>query len=400
MKKDQIPLSPNQKAFKRLWSNRPAVFGLAIIAFCLILSILGYLITPDQSPDTNEQISEIALKPVGFETKILAIRKNKTLQSSNFLSTMLFGKENEMDLLPIQSYEFFKDSMQIISVSGDTLFYSLPDVLAATSLKNHTIRTADNRIFYFDLNDKEQSIEKIAIQKEIEKNHIFQKKYWLGTDKFGRCMLSRLMIGVRISLLVGLIAVVISLLIGVTFGALAGFYGGRTDDFIMLIINVIWSIPTVLLVFAIVLALGRGIGNIFLAVGLTMWVEVARLVRGQVMILKEAQYVEAAQSFGYSTMRIIFKHLLPNILGPVMVIAASNFATAILLEAGLSYLGFGIRPPTPSWGTMLNETYGYAISGKPILAMIPAFAIMLLVLAFNLLGNGIRDALDVKSKIS
>jgi peptide/nickel transport system permease protein len=131
-----------------------------------------------------------------------------------------------------------------------------------------------------------------------------------------------------------------------------------------------------------------------------MWVEVARLVRGQVMILKEAQYVEAAQSFGYSTMRIIFKHLLPNILGPVMVIAAANFATAILLEAGLSYLGFGIRPPTPSWGTMLNETYGYAISGKPILAMIPAFAIMLLVLAFNLLGNGIRDALDVKSKIS
>ncbi len=400
MRKEQTTLSPNQKALKRLWSNRPAVFGLVIILFCLILAMLGYAITPDKSPNTNEQITEIALKPLGFETKMLAIKKNKIIQESNFFSTMLFGKENEMDLLPISAYVFFKDSIQAISVSGDTICYSLPDVVAANSLKNQQTQTVGKKVFYFDLNEKEQSIDLIETQNKIEKEHIFQKKYWLGTDKFGRCMLSRLMIGVRISLLVGLIAVVISLLIGVTLGALAGFYGAKTDDFIMLIINVIWSIPTVLLVFAIVLALGRGIGNIFLAVGLTMWVEVARLVRGQVMILKEAQYVEAAQSFGYSTMRIIFKHLLPNILGPVMVIAASNFATAILLEAGLSYLGFGIRPPTPSWGTMLNETYGYAISGKPILAMIPAFAIMLLVLAFNLLGNGIRDALDVKSKIS
>ena len=129
-----------------------------------------------------------------------------------------------------------------------------------------------------------------------------------------------------------------------------------------------------------------------------MWVDVARIVRGQIMSLKEIQYVEAAKSMGFKTWRIIIRHILPNILGPVMVIAAANFAMAILIEAGLSYLGFGIKPPTPSWGTMLNENYGYALSGKPFLALIPALAIMLMVLAFNLVGNGFRDALDVKGK--
>jgi peptide/nickel transport system permease protein len=202
---------------------------------------------------------------------------------------------------------------------------------------------------------------------------------------------------VRISLLVGLIAVLISLTLGILLGAVAGYFGGKIDDIIMLIINTVWSIPTILLVFAIVLVFGRGIGIIFLAVGLTMWVDVARLVRGQVLSLKEMAFVEAAKSMGFNTVRILTRHILPNILGPVMVIAASNFATAILIESGLSYLGFGIQPPTPSWGTMLNENYGYAIGGKPFLSLIPALAIMLMVLAFNLVGNGFRDALDVKS---
>jgi peptide/nickel transport system permease protein len=391
--------SPNQKAMQRLWRNRPAVFGLVVIVFCLLIAVLGYLITPDKSPDANEQVSEVALKQPGFSVTMLRVAKNKASENQSFFSAMLFGKQNAYENIPISNYLFSDNFIHVYTYLGDTLAYSLPDVVSAVSIKGLNMQNTDNQnIRYNDFENKTCILNIKEAQEQIKRAHIFQKTYYLGTDKFGRCMLSRLLIGIRISLLVGLIAVVISLLIGVTLGALAGFYGGKTDDFILLLINVIWSIPTVLLVFAIVLALGRGIGNIFLAVGLTMWVEVARLVRGQVMTLRTVQFVEAAQSFGYSTMRIIFKHLLPNILGPVMVIAASNFATAILLEAGLSYLGFGIRPPTPSWGTMLNETYGYAISGKPILALIPAFAIMLLVLSFNLLGNGIRDALDVKSK--
>jgi peptide/nickel transport system permease protein len=391
-------LSPNEKTLRRLWKNRPAVIGLGLILFAILVAILGYGITPDKTPDVNEQNTEISLVSPRFETQMLAVRKNKLIPSNSWLTTIWSGRQNEFDNIAIKNYQFYKDSILVFTLGGDTISFSLPNVVYPLSLKKTEITQNGNELFFFDINEKEQKAELSTLQREIASKNIFTKKFYLGTDKFGRCMLSRLMIGVRVSLLVGLIAVVISLLLGISLGALAGYFGGKIDDFIMLIMNVIWSIPTVLLVFAIVLALGRGIWNIFFAVGLTMWVDVARMVRGQVLSLREMQYIEATKSFGYTTFRTIFKHILPNILGPVMVVTASNFATAILLEAGLSYLGFGIRPPTPSWGTMLNETYGYAISGKPILAMIPAFAIMVLVLAFNLLGNGIRDALDVKSK--
>lgn len=167
----------------------------------------------------------------------------------------------------------------------------------------------------------------------------------------------------------------------------------------MWLLNVIWSIPTLLLVFAITLLLGKGFWQVFVAVGLTMWVNVARLVRGQVLATRELQYVEAAKALGFSNFRIIAKHILPNIMGPILVIAASNFASAIVIEAGLSFLGVGVQPPQPSWGLMIKENYNFIITQNPMLALAPGFAIMLLVLAFNLFGNGLRDALNVRGKI-
>jgi len=167
----------------------------------------------------------------------------------------------------------------------------------------------------------------------------------------------------------------------------------------MWLINVIWSIPTLLLVFANRLLLGKDLWQVFIALGLTMWVNVARLVRGQVMAVRELEYVEAARALGFSNARIIFNHILPNILGPVMVIAASNFASAIVIEAGLSFLGVGVQPPQPSWGLMIKENYNFIITNNPVLALAPGIAIMLLVLAFNLFGNGLRDALNVKARL-
>jgi peptide/nickel transport system permease protein len=182
-------------------------------------------------------------------------------------------------------------------------------------------------------------------------------------------------------------------------GAIAGYYRGAWDNAIMWLINVIWSIPTLLLVFAITLLLGKGFWQVFIAVGLTMWVNVARLVRGQIMATRELQYVEAARALGFSHFRIIAKHIMPNILGPILVIAAANFASAIVIEAGLSFLGVGVQPPQPSWGLMIKENYNFIITQNPMLALAPGFAIMLLVLAFNLLGNGLRDALNVRGKL-
>ena len=180
-------------------------------------------------------------------------------------------------------------------------------------------------------------------------------------------------------------------------GSVAGYFGGKVDAIIMWIINVTWSIPTLLLVIAITLALGKGFWQVFIAVGLTMWVEVARVVRGQVMGVKQMQYVTAAKSLGFSHWRIVTNHILPNSLAPVIIISAANFAGAILIESGLSFLGIGAQPPMPSWGGIIKDHYSYIILGKPYLAIIPGLAIMSLVTAFMLMGNALRDVLDVKN---
>ena len=169
------------------------------------------------------------------------------------------------------------------------------------------------------------------------------------------------------------------------------------DDVILWVIQVVWSIPTLLLVIAITFALGKGFWQIFIAVGLSMWPEIARIVRGQIISVREQEFVEASRALGYSNYRIITKHILPNTMGPVIVVSAANFATAILLEAGLSFLGIGAQPPMPTWGGMIKDHYGYIIVDAAYLAILPGMAIMLMVLAFVLVGNGIRDALDAKA---
>ena len=195
---------------------------------------------------------------------------------------------------------------------------------------------------------------------------------------------------------VGIFSVVLSGLIGVLLGSIAAWGGKRVDNLVMFIINVVWSIPTLLLVFVVLIAVGQGLWNVVIAIGLTMWVEIARVVRGQIFSVKNDNYVAYTKTAGFSAGRSLIKHVLPNIMGPLLVMLTANFALAILLEAGLSFLGFGVQPPAPSLGNILSENYGVAISGDIAIALIPALFIMLIVFAFNILGNQLRDKYDVR----
>ncbi len=352
-----------QQTWHKLKKNRLAFGGLAVIIASFLMALFAYIIAPDNTPNADLQTIEIQAKKPGFKQLFLKIPDTKN-EDENFISNSFFGKRAAYKYVPISSYQIKGNDLLVQKyVDEDTAVLQQYDIGEITGNRKQPIN---------DL--------------------IVTKKYWLGTDAFGRDILSRLIIGTRVSLSVGLIAVLISLTLGVLLGALAGYYRGKTDNIIMWLVNVTWSIPTLLLVFAITMAVGKGFWQIFIAVGLTLWVSVARLVRGQVMAIKELEYVQAARALGFSNARIIMRHILPNILGPLMVIAAGNFATAIIVEAGLSFLGIGVQAPQPSWGLMIKENYNFIITNNPFLALVPGFAIMILVLAFNLLGNGLRDA--------
>jgi peptide/nickel transport system permease protein len=371
---------------------------LCFIVLAAGVALFGYLLAPDHTPDANMQTGELALRDPGFQTELLPIHLAREPEPANLWKRMLSGTPSAVRLTPVEtgSVQLREDSVYFRRLGSREKQEAVHLTALFSSVRDSIVKTGDAYVFYNAAGQFRQ-LERQDLAGQIQSGAAVEHRtFWLGTDKFGRCILSRLLLGFRISLLVGGIAVLISLTIGLFIGAIGGYFGGRVDDVAMLLINTVWSIPTLLLVFAIVLALGRGIGIIFLAVGLTMWVDVARVVRGQVLALRDLPFVEAAQSMGFGAGRIIFRHILPNLMGPVLVVAAGNFATAVLVESGLSYLGFGVQPPAPSWGSMLNENYGYALGGKPLMALAPALAIAIMVLAFNLVGNGLRDALDVR----
>lgn len=351
------------------------MFGLAIIVFSVALALLAYVVSPDNSPSGNEQILQLETHPPGFSIQILK-KPKASYNPTGVLEGIKNGFVTDYEPIPIVNYR----------VEGNTLFY--------TEYRGRVFKAEDRKVALSEFTEGRN----VQVDDLVEK-----RKFWLGTDKFGRDILSRLIIGVRVSLSVGLVSVIISLIIGIVLGALAGYFKGWVDDVIMWVINVFWSIPTLLLAMGLYVSAVNFFDDkltlIFVAVGITMWVETARIVRGQFLGIRELEYVSAARSLGYSNTRIIFKHILPNIMGPVIVVACANFANAILVESGLSYIGLGIQPPAPSWGSMLNEYKDFIDTNKAYLALFPGAAIMLLVLAFNLVGNGLRDALDVKGQL-
>ena len=359
-----------RSTWRRLKRNKGALFGIVIIGLALVVALLAHFLASDGTPNANRMIVEIGGQKPGYTQQFLLLPKERTIQAVSFFSRLLNGREDHYQYIPISDHKHAGDSLIIQQFIDEGVTERVAYPLQATRWDE-----GSNKGDY----------------------RIITQKFYLGTDKYGRDILSRLLVGVRVSLSVGLVTVLISLSIGVLLGALAGYFRGWVDDAIMWFINVIWSIPTLLLVFAITLMLGKGFWQVFIAIGLTMWVNVARIIRGQVLSVREMEYVEAARALGYGHPRIIVRHVLPNVMGPVMVVAASNFASAIVIEAGLSFLGVGVQPPQPSWGLMIKENYNFIITHNPMLALAPGFAIMLLVLAFNMLGNGLRDALQVKA---
>ena len=265
----QQDFSYTQQLWLRLRKNRAAVFGLCVIVLSFLVAVFGYVIAPDNTSNADLQTVEIQARKPGYTQLFLKIPNSNTVTSSAW-SRFWNGRKQNYKLIPINSYRFLKDSIEIDKyIDEDT---SVRQAYSIDEITGH--------------------------QPEIFKLLLVKKTYWLGTDKFGRDILSRLIIGTRVSLAVGLIAVLISLTLGILLGALAGYYRGWVDEVIMWLVNVTWSIPTLLLVFAITMTMGKGFWQIFIAVGLTMWVSVARLVRGQVLAVKEMEFIQASKALG------------------------------------------------------------------------------------------------------
>jgi len=238
---------------------------------------------------------------------------------------------------------------------------------------------------------KEQNID--IMNEPPSSNHL------LGTDDFGRDLLSRIIRGARISFVVGVLSVAISVLIGIVIGSIAGFYGGLIDLILTTIADLTWSMPAILIALLLVAIIGAGLESVIVAIGLSYWAQYARLIRGQILSLKSAVYIEATKSMGASDFVILLKHLLPNSISPVIVAATIGVGNAIVLEATLGFLGMGAQPPTPSWGAMMSNGTAYLFIA-PWMIVFPGLAMMITVLGFNLFGDALIDIMDVKNKES
>ena len=383
--------SPKALAWKRFRSNKLGMLSCFFVIIWAILALFAYLIIPDKTPNANRQILEISTKKPGFEVDMLMIPKENANVKTPFFKFLIDGRPDDCIYLPFDSIHVGASQTTVYLYQSEASLNVRTEIIENKELIRigpSTLRQAQGSGTFGSAEEADAYIKSHCVK---------HRKFLLGTDQFGRDFLSRLILGSRISLTVGFIAVLLSLMIGIVLGSLGGFFRGKVDDAVVWFINVVWSIPTLLLVIAITFALGKGIAQVFIAVGLTMWVEVARIVRGQILSIRETTFVEAGRALGFRNLRIIFKHILPNILNPIIVVSAANFASAILLEAGLSFLGIGVQPPMPSWGSMIKENYAFIILDAAYLAILPGIAIMLLVLAFMLIGNALREALDVKN---
>ena len=337
----------------------PLYVSVLIISLFFFISLFCYIIIPDKTINANSINLTIKSQKPGYKKMFF---ENVSVNYS--IKNLFFGSEKIGESYPLDDYEIINDSI-IKIINYNKSKKSLLDEKIVKITKNSNIH---NNV---------QDIEKF----------ISEKKFIFGTDIYGRDLFSRIILGTRVSLSIGLMAVFISNFIGIILGLISGYYGGYIDKVIVWIINIFWSIPTLLLVIALSLALGKGFWQVYIAIGLSIWVDVARLVRGKVISEKNKDYIFASKVLGYNDIKILINNILPNIISPIFILSAANFASSILLESGLSFLGIGSQPPTPSWGYMIKENYQYIIFGNSYLIIIPSIFLISMVLSFYYLSN-------------
>lgn len=405
---NEKPDSPSKIIVKKLLKNIPATVGLGVIILAILVATVGVAFIPDNSVNCNETAMELRKFPSGTQVIFLKPKKEFEVEEASFFSRLFIGRNPDYLLRSIKKYEV-KDGelVSFTSYVGEQVQVPLVKFYEGVQKDKEGLwyKTNGKEVSYVNLKGDRVTRTKKQLLAKFENSGIEERTFIMGTDSAGRDILSRLVYGAKVSVSVGFVSVTISLLVGILIGALAGYLRGWVDNLLMWLVTVVWSIPGIMIIIAISLALNsKGIWVIFIAVGLTMWVDVARVVRGQFLEAREYLYVEAARALGVSPLRIVLRHILPNISGPIIVMATANFASAILIEAGLSFIGIGVEPPTPSWGAMVREGYNMMSadivgnSGAFGVLLYPSLCISILVFAFNLFGNGVRDAIDPKDE--
>ncbi len=339
------------------------------LCFVVICSVLGYLICPDSTPNANDRHSNIARFPPFSQVNILKIPLQKKVKKVSFFEFWLFGQAS--------SYQIMPHAKQFFSGKKAEMYVYLYDETGYITLD--LARIVGKEVF------EAKKYNLVELQNYILDKHIETRFYLLGTDKSGRDILSLLILGARISLGIGFMSVLLATTIGVFLGALAGFWRGWVDNLVMGIVSVFWSIPSILWVVMLSTLLGKGVGVAILAIGLTSWVETARLVRGEVQKIKNMPFIEVARTLGANNWRIFWVHIFPNLRNVLGVAMVANLASAILMEAGLSFLGLSVQSPVVSWGLLISESYPFITEkGKWFMWFFPAGVIAVTVLSFNL----------------
>ena len=357
-------MNTRQTTFKKFLNTVTGPVSLVVIMLWVLIAIFAVVLSPDKTPLANNLNGNLALRAPGTVQLIYKDFNRMNSFSGNWFTRNFWGENNNYSEIPVYSYRF----------QNDSAFIQIYDRGVAKETVGHALTGLDTV--------------------KWKGKHFVIKRFPWGSDKRGKDVKSEVFHGARISILVGFFSLSIALLIGISMGLVSGYYGGKVDSIIQFVISVMWTLPTFVLVLAFSVSLGKGLWQMMLAIGLVSWVDIARLVRGQVLSVKEKEYIQATKILGFSDFRILFKHILPVLRGNILIVASANFASAILLEAGLSFLGMGVEPPTPSWGMQIQEHFTFITFGRAYLALIPGICLASLVLSVNLLSNALRDVFD------